>query len=177
MRQQGKRVPETFEEALAAIRARDEAKERKQVEQENYAAVLSVAQTRAAFPCPWDKPVPEWRPPTLEKGWSRGLQRRTCKPLLDARETELYRWFDYDTNILLYVGISFNAIVRANGHKGSPWWRRKMFFSCELFPSRAAALAAALAAEAKAIEMETPLHNREGVVHSQVREFYLALEI
>lgn len=69
--------------------------------------------------------------------------------------TDLYRHFDKDGQ-LLYVGISFRAIIRQAAHRDkAPWWGDVASITVEKFPSRAAARAA----EKKAIQEERPLHN------------------
>lgn len=74
--------------------------------------------------------------------------------------TELYRYFDKDSN-LLYVGISKNAIARQSQHQGSSHWYNKATSSTiERFKSRDDALSA----EKKAIKNENPIHN---VIHAK----------
>lgn len=70
--------------------------------------------------------------------------------------TDLYRHFDKDGR-LLYVGISFRAIIRQAAHRNAaPWWDDVVTITVERFPSRKAALAA----EKRAVEAEKPMHNK-----------------
>lgn len=72
--------------------------------------------------------------------------------------TCLYRHFDRDER-LLYVGISLNAMARQVAHAGqAPWFENSCKMTMEWFPTRAGALAA----EARAIAQEMPLHNIAG---------------
>lgn len=67
-------------------------------------------------------------------------------------ETELYRHFDADGR-LLYVGISYDALVRLRQHKDrSAWFSRIASITIEKHATREAALAA----EAEAINREKP---------------------
>ncbi|WP_159030386.1 GIY-YIG nuclease family protein [Streptomyces sp. CB01201] len=69
--------------------------------------------------------------------------------------TALYRLRGQD-NSLLYVGISDAPKRRLKDHAGDkPWWPLVASHSIEWFPTRAHALAA----EAKAIRAEQPVHN------------------
>jgi len=77
--------------------------------------------------------------------------------------TDLYRHFDADGR-LLYVGVSFHAVVRAYQHKaGAEWWAQAVTMKVERFPTREAALLA----EREAIKQEKPLHNQ---VHTVIKK-------
>lgn len=72
-----------------------------------------------------------------------------------AQETQLYRHYNKD-GVLLYVGISFSAIVRQVHHKKfSHWYSEVCRIDIETFPYRREALVA----EKNAIAKEKPLHN------------------
>jgi len=74
--------------------------------------------------------------------------------------TDLYRYFDA-AGELLYVGISFHAIVRAGAHRNSAeWWAQVHTMTVERFPTRELAAAAELVA----IRTEGPRFNRAGRV-------------
>jgi len=79
-------------------------------------------------------------------------------PIDFNRRTALYRLFDADDR-LLYVGIAFNPEARWNEHRGKAWWPSVVRKSVEWHPTRLVALEA----EARAIEAESPRHNRLGV--------------
>ena len=80
--------------------------------------------------------------------WKR---RRTAK----IAEAELYRHFDKDGR-LLYVGISFDSLVRLHGHRASAkWFAQVTTITIQRYPTRAEAEAA----ERSAIKDEKPLHN------------------
>jgi hypothetical protein len=69
----------------------------------------------------------------------------------------LYRHFDND-GVLLYVGISLSAVRRLAQHRSqSPWFEEIATIRVEVYPSRAAALAA----ETRAIQTEAPRHNKK----------------
>lgn len=75
-------------------------------------------------------------------------------------KTQLYRWFDKDDN-LLYVGISYSAMVRASQHKAKSndgWYDLAVKSTTENFDSRDAALKA----ESIAIKTEKPKYNISG---------------
>lgn len=76
-------------------------------------------------------------------------------------EYVLYRAYD-DTDRLLYVGRSLNALQRLKNHKqGSRWWElttRVTLQRCEDYPSLAAA-------ELAAIQTEAPIFNLSGKQH------------
>lgn len=75
---------------------------------------------------------------------------------MEERPTDLYRHFDKDGR-LLYVGISFRAIVRQAAHSNAaPWWDDVATITVERFETRKAAKSA----ERRAIETEKPLHNK-----------------
>lgn len=75
---------------------------------------------------------------------------------MGERQTDLYRHFDKD-GVLLYVGISFRAIVRQAAHSNAaPWWDNVTTITVERLPSREAALAA----EKRAVKEEKPLYNK-----------------
>ena len=77
--------------------------------------------------------------------------------------TDLYRCFDKDGN-LLYVGISFSAMVRSEQHKESAdWFSSLRTMTVEKHESRKLALQA----EYDAIAMENPKHNKQ---HNKPRE-------
>lgn len=68
---------------------------------------------------------------------------------------ELYRHFN-QAGELVYVGISNNAVLRTNGHKGgSRWFDQVVRIDIERYPSRAEALIA----EENAILTEKPMFN------------------
>ena len=72
-------------------------------------------------------------------------------------KTQLYRWYDKDDN-LLYVGISYSAMVRASQHKvksNDGWYDLAVKSTTENFESRTAAAKA----ESNAIKTENPKHN------------------
>ena len=74
--------------------------------------------------------------------------------------TDLYRYFDKD-GTLLYVGISWSAIIRATRHRDrAHWWNAVASMTREVHPTRGDA------AERHAIMSERPLHN---VVHNRLR--------
>lgn len=67
----------------------------------------------------------------------------------------LYRHFDHG-GLLLYVGVSFNAVIRLEQHrKGAPWYFNISRIEVERFPDREACKAA----ERLAIAREMPLFN------------------
>lgn len=73
--------------------------------------------------------------------------------------TALYRHFGAD-GVLLYVGISLNAIARQAAHAMQAHWHQDIArISIEWFESREAALAE----ELRAIRSEKPRHNIAGV--------------
>jgi hypothetical protein len=98
----------------------------------------------------------------------RGLTDETCMevPLMNTHDsTDLYRFYDHDGR-LLYVGISFSAVARASQHRAEkPWWPDVANMTVEHLPSRAAAMAAELAA----IRTEKPIHNVAGVARHHNR--------
>lgn len=68
----------------------------------------------------------------------------------------LYRHFD-ENQILLYVGVSLNPIVRLTQHRNkSKWFHAIRKIEIEVFKSRKEALKA----ETKAIEKEKPIYNK-----------------
>jgi len=68
---------------------------------------------------------------------------------------ELYRHYDVN-GVLLYVGISFCAVLRLSAHrKESGWYGEIVRVEIERFPTRYAVLVA----ERKAIRAENPRHN------------------
>jgi predicted GIY-YIG superfamily endonuclease len=76
----------------------------------------------------------------------------------DEPNCYLYRAFDAE-GILLYAGISVNAITRLGQHMtGSAWWELVTEIRVEKYATRADALEA----ETKVIEVEKPLHNVAG---------------
>lgn len=78
-----------------------------------------------------------------------GLEERQKAP------TQLYRYYD-SNGTLLYVGISFSALVRAEQHKrAASWWHLAVRMTVETYCSRAEALAA----ETAAIRSEKPRFN------------------
>jgi predicted GIY-YIG superfamily endonuclease len=89
-------------------------------------------------------------------------------------KTYLYRHFG-DGNLLLYVGISLDAIERTSQHKeGAAWWELIRTITIEKFETREEALAA----ERKAIREEKPLHNihhQEVAVEVQDSEFAIMI--
>lgn len=75
---------------------------------------------------------------------------------MENGKTNLYRHFD-DDNVLLYVGISLNAIKRTSEHiHCSPWARDIKRIEIDEFETRKAAMIA----ETDAIQAEKPLHNK-----------------
>lgn len=75
---------------------------------------------------------------------------------MEDTRTDLYRHFDKEGR-LLYVGISFRAIVRQAAHSNaSPWWNDVATITVDRFPSRRSASAA----EKRAVEEEKPLYNK-----------------
>jgi predicted GIY-YIG superfamily endonuclease len=80
-------------------------------------------------------------------------------------KTQLYRWFDKDDN-LLYVGISYSAMVRASQHKAKSnegWYDLAVKCTTENFETRDAAVKA----ESKAIKLEHPKYNLAGKVQKK----------
>lgn len=76
-----------------------------------------------------------------------------------AGQTTLYRHFD-KRGRLLYVGVSHDALKRANDHfRDKSWAKDVARFDVQHFPSRDLALAA----EKTAIIAELPLHNIAGM--------------
>tara|TARA_R110002110_G_scaffold75553_1_gene199634 strand:+ start:425 stop:925 length:501 start_codon:yes stop_codon:yes gene_type:complete len=76
---------------------------------------------------------------------------------MEIGKTNLYRHFD-DDGVLLYVGISLNAIKRTSQHiKCSPWSRDIKRIEIDEFETRKAAMIA----ETDAIQAEKPLHNKQ----------------
>ena len=74
---------------------------------------------------------------------------------MEDKRCALYRHFDA-TGILLYVGISFHPLVRTKQHSAVSWWTDQIAnITIEYFPTRMEAMAA----EAKAVQEENPLHN------------------
>lgn len=69
--------------------------------------------------------------------------------------TDLYRFYDKN-DVLLYVGISYNALIRLNHHKKHACWTGEYAnMTREIFDNRDSALEA----EKKAIIYEKPLYN------------------
>jgi HPt (histidine-containing phosphotransfer) domain-containing protein len=82
----------------------------------------------------------------------------------------VYRLFD-KAGGLLYIGCSFQPVARREQHNIKPWYEEIASMTSEEFPN----LAAARAAEAKAIETESPPHNtahqkKKQATARQVRE-------
>lgn len=75
----------------------------------------------------------------------------------------LYRYFDSD-GILLYVGISKNALVRLYQRRKAKWLNRVVKITMETFSNRSSALRA----ERNAIRNENPKYN---VIHSRIKRF------
>lgn len=72
------------------------------------------------------------------------------------RQTDLYRHFNKDGD-LLYVGISFRAIIRQSAHaNAAPWWNEVTTITVERLPNREKALVA----EKAAVENENPRYNK-----------------
>lgn len=91
-----------------------------------------------------------------------GWVKTNPHPLNRSRPTWLYRYFDANDR-LLYVGIAFDVLKRAQGHRRhAAWWSQAATYTEELYPTRTAAEAA----EAEAIRAEAPLFN---VVHNRRR--------
>ena len=70
-------------------------------------------------------------------------------------KTQLYRWYDKDDN-LLYVGISYSAMVRASQHKAKSndgWYDLAVKSTTENFDSRDAALKAESNAIKRSVKM------------------------
>lgn len=73
-----------------------------------------------------------------------------------SQQTTLYRVYD-QAGLLLYVGISKNALKRFGEHSMSqPWWGDGTTVKMQHYPTRAEALAA----EEAAIKSERPAHNK-----------------
>ena len=71
------------------------------------------------------------------------------------RYTDLYRAYD-EAGRLLYIGISFSCVRRADQHRqNSKWFRLLATFKVEKHPTREAALVA----ERQAIQAEKPIYN------------------
>jgi predicted GIY-YIG superfamily endonuclease len=96
----------------------------------------------------------------LEVEWGRPrIPRKPLKQVSVDTPTALYRLRDKG-GTLLYVGISSDPLRRWPEHASDkPWWSDVSDLSLEWFEDRPAALAA----EARAIRTEKPLHN---VVHN-----------
>jgi HPt (histidine-containing phosphotransfer) domain-containing protein len=82
----------------------------------------------------------------------------------------VYRLFDHQGR-LLYIGCSCFPIRRRRGHSSKSWYHEIVTMTSEVFPTREQALAA----EAKAIEVESPPHNtahqkKKQAAARQVRE-------
>jgi predicted GIY-YIG superfamily endonuclease len=74
---------------------------------------------------------------------------------LAEREHALYRFFDA-ADVLLYVGVSVDPILRMKAHRREKdWWSQVRSMTVEPFPTRQAALDA----ETEAIRTEKPLYN------------------
>ena len=74
----------------------------------------------------------------------------------------LYRHFDKD-NVLLYIGISYNALARLNQHKSKAYWFKDIAnVTIEQFETRKGVEEA----ELQAIRLEKPKHNIQGVLHT-----------
>lgn len=70
--------------------------------------------------------------------------------------TALYRHWD-DNDVLLYIGISMNPLLRNKVHLENMAWRGKIAkITIEYFPTRQEAMAA----EAAAVVAESPVHNK-----------------
>jgi hypothetical protein len=70
-------------------------------------------------------------------------------------KTDLYRIFDAD-GVLLYVGISWSALVRLGGHSGTARWFDRV---ARVSVQKCQSLDEARAAERQAIQTEDPLFN------------------
>lgn len=83
-------------------------------------------------------------------------RQRISRPLHELADAEhtLYRHFDR-TDVLLYIGITVNIGHRTTSHMKKRWWKLVAHTSYEIYPTRAAALAA----ERDAIKAEKPLYN------------------
>lgn len=86
--------------------------------------------------------------PQTEHESSANVANQPCK---------LYRHFD-KRGVLLYVGISLDAVARLGQHKGAAWFDDIATITVKNFRSREAALRA----ERKAILTEDPIHNVAG---------------
>ena len=76
---------------------------------------------------------------------------------MEIGRTNLYRHFDAD-GVLLYVGISFNALKRTSEHmKCSPWAGDIKRIEIDEFATRKSAMIA----ETDAIQAEKPLYNKQ----------------
>lgn len=87
------------------------------------------------------------------------LKSNSVPECRDRRESDcdcdLYRYFSAEGS-LLYVGITFDFMTRAEYHaKWSLWWPMARYAHVETFPSRFMALGA----ERRAIHDEEPIHN------------------
>jgi excinuclease UvrABC nuclease subunit len=79
-----------------------------------------------------------------------------------SKPTKLYRHFDAE-GILLYVGISVNALHRLTQHEATKSWHDQIStITIETHPTREAALVA----ERNAIMRERPIHNIQHVYRS-----------
>jgi hypothetical protein len=81
----------------------------------------------------------------------------------------LYRHFDA-AGVLLYVGISKNAMCRLQGHSGASWYGALATMTVDHFDTRGAACEA----EWRAIQSEGPVHNkllypRKGEIPAAIR--------
>jgi predicted GIY-YIG superfamily endonuclease len=111
------------------------------------------------IPCDW---VGEWCVALrLKIEWGRPkTPTKRPKQIAGDTPTALYRLRD-KSDTLLYVGISDSPTRRWVEHAADkPWWSDVSDLSMEWFEDRPTALAA----EARAIRTEKPLHN---VVHNQ----------
>jgi predicted GIY-YIG superfamily endonuclease len=84
---------------------------------------------------------------------------------LDDHRTALYRFYGTD-GALLYVGITQNIDERWTAHeRDKPWWPQVTEKALEWFDSRPLALAA----ERKAVQEESPVHNVTGKPWTETR--------
>lgn len=118
-------------------------------------------------PAPVGSVVAELTRPGEHNGWAPVSALSPASPYRGSRTgvdrhrpTWLYRYFDADDR-LLYVGVAFDVLKRAQGHRRhAAWWPLATTYTEERYPTRTEAEAA----EVEAIRTEAPLYN---VVHNR----------
>lgn len=109
-------------------------------------------------------------PPTIRSALLRcgvkmrpaGRHKGVTKKRKPIQLFELYRWWDNETLRLLYIGISYSAVARAQSHSYTSEWysdHPNKTMIVQAFGSREELLAA----ERKAIAEERPMYNKLGL--------------